>query len=992
MPRRFHALIVSVALLAATAARAHAAGVLVPRDGSPPIHVQSQRVTAVVDDGIARTTLRQTFVNPHNRTLEAVYVFPVPEGAALVDVAMEVGGQRLEGLLVERQQARRIYDSLVRRRVDPALVEQIGREQFRLSVFPVLPDEPTLVEITWTQHVPLERGEMRYVYPLALAGGAAAAEVDFSIAVTMRSSVPLVSTASATPGAEVVRRSANEALVSMEASAARLDADFVVTARVESAEPRLDVRTFRSAAGDGWFAAVVTPPAARPEEVLPRDVTLVVDTSGSMQGSKIEQARAAALHLLRGLRPTDRVNVATFSSSVVPFAPAPVPASDENLAKLRVFVEAIRARGGTALADAVTFAASVPAAEGRVATSVLLTDGQPTIGVSAPAAIVGRAKTSAVRIFTFGVGADAAGDLLRGVAAASRGSSEVFREGAEIEARLRRFLDRTATPVMTDVRLEVDGVVVHDVLPRPVPDAYAGEQLVLTGRFRDGGEATVAVHARVGSREIALTKRVAFPAKQGGTSAARDLHARQHLEFLQDSLRLRTGLADGAYFAALDRGAYSTADEIVAEIVATSLETGVQSPYTSFLVLLPEDRARLDPRDTAALDEALRRVRERVADLGPTPPSDDGPMPAGPMGGPDLGGASGGAEGGDLGGDASSGGDEGGGSDLGGGLGAGGGSDAGAGFGEGGASSGGGGAPAPGGGSFGIRGKSPVPSVVERGLRWLAMRQAADGHWAAEPSGRVGDVGATAQALLCFLGAWQTHHAGRRDLVHRSLEYLSSVQDSEGCFGPRATATWCDDNAWAALAMVETYALTRSPLHKRSAVLAVRFAQRPGGLDASALPDGLVGLAAMMFRSAERAGIPIDPAVRRALIARADAVPGDASPADVASGMLARVLLVPESRTSPAFSGRIDRALSAPPASGAAAPAPDAWYFPTLLAFRIGGDRWRAWASALVPAAEARVLPRGEPGSGGVSRLTSTTLGMLCAEIVLGYGRVAGTR
>ena len=139
------------AILFVRAASAQASGLLVFRDGSATLHVQSQRVTATLTDGLARTTVRQTFVSHHGRGgrgLEAVDLFPVPERAALADLALELGGQRLEGLLTERRTARPVFDSIVRRGRDPALLEQIGRSRFHLSVFPVLPDQPTLVELT----------------------------------------------------------------------------------------------------------------------------------------------------------------------------------------------------------------------------------------------------------------------------------------------------------------------------------------------------------------------------------------------------------------------------------------------------------------------------------------------------------------------------------------------------------------------------------------------------------------------------------------------------------------------------------------------------------------------------------------------------------------------------------------------------------------------------------------------------------------------------
>ncbi|MEN8152154.1 MAG: VIT domain-containing protein, partial [Planctomycetota bacterium] len=147
--------VVAAVFLFLIAPTAGAAGMLIPRNGGSPIKVREHEVSVEIADGLAKTTLRQTFVNPHGRALEAIYVFPLPEDAALVDVAMEVGGQRLEGLLVERSRARAIYDQIVSSRRDPALVEKIGRNRFRLSVFPVLPRVRTIVELTWIEQVPL---------------------------------------------------------------------------------------------------------------------------------------------------------------------------------------------------------------------------------------------------------------------------------------------------------------------------------------------------------------------------------------------------------------------------------------------------------------------------------------------------------------------------------------------------------------------------------------------------------------------------------------------------------------------------------------------------------------------------------------------------------------------------------------------------------------------------------------------------------------------
>ena len=610
----------TVLLFLVVSSVASASGFLMPRSGEPPIRVQSHRVRAMMEDGIARTTVRQTFLNPYDRELEAIYVFPLPEGAALVEVAMEVGGQRLEGLLAERKQARRVYDQIVRQRRDPALVEQIGRNTFRLSVYPVVPHQPTVVEITYLEHVPLEQGAFRYRYPLALEGQAAKTREDFTFLLTVTSSVPLGAVTASEADVQVVSQAPGVCVASLERKAAKLDQDIQVTARLAAERPMLSVKTFREEGGDGgegWFLLLVTPPRVSEKDLVPRDVILVLDTSGSMEGEKIEQARASALHLLEGLRPTDRVNVLLFSSSVQAFAKEPVAATPENLGKLRVFVSGIRALGATDLAYALWRAMRGEKAVGRVRTVVLLTDGRPTVGEERPEAIVKMAREggrSGLRVYPFGVGDDVDSGLLDGVAEATRGEAEVFRSGQEIQSRICRFLNRTSAPVFTDIRVVVPGA--RDMFPRPFPDVYAGEQLAIVGRYQGGGSREVSMTATSGQDTVTCTSVVDFSAAPGGSPAVRDLFARRKLDYLERQRRLRAGLTDEAYFAALDRGAYSTKDEIVGEIIAVSLEHGIQSAFTSFIALLPEDRHRIDPRDAVALRRAMERAHQARSRVG----------------------------------------------------------------------------------------------------------------------------------------------------------------------------------------------------------------------------------------------------------------------------------------------------------------------------------------------------------------------------------------
>jgi len=1003
--------------LALTPLPARAAGLLLPRRGGAPIAIESHRVQASVTDGLAVTTIRQTFVNQHPRVLEAIYVFPLPENAALTGVAMEVGGQRLEGLLAERKRARKVYDGIVREKRDPALVEQIGRGKFRLSVFPVLPNQPTVVEITYTEYVPLSRGVFRYVYPLALGGGAATTLKDLTVSVILRSSAPLTEVTTDVDDAEVIRRGNGTAIVSLERPGGKLDRDLTVTAKVEAPEATLSFRTWRASEGDGYFTAVLTPPPLPPEKLLARDVILVLDTSGSMNGDgKIEQAKAAAIHLLSGLRKKDRVNILRFSSEVVPFANAPVPVTDENLAKLTAFIDEIRAAGSTALGDALREATGLAPDPGRVQTIVLLTDGMPTIGITEPASIAAIAKgggEKGLRVFPFGVGPDVHSGLLRGIARATGGTAEVFRPGGEVITRLRSFLDRTNSPAVTEVKVTAMGVRLYDVFPRPLPVTCLGEQVVISGRYRGGGTGKVILTAVMGDEPLTLTTDHAFPVEAGGDAAVGPLYARQKLDFLEGELRLRSGLGDKAYFAALDAGAYSTGDEIVSEIIEVSLAHGVQCAYTSFIALLPEDRARIDPRDADAIAKALQRAQEargikpkpqatlaaveKPGDPGVEDPvvkdakvSDhnetDNDLPYeeslgekdfisdAPFDGPSTSAA----------------------------IGIGGGS----------------------GGSFHGRGGhrnlraegggAKTQSAVDWALKWLAGAQEEDGGWE-------GPRANTGLALLAFLGAGETHrHGHHKKVVKVGLRYLKMIQAAGGKFD--------DDMATHAiltLAMSEAYGLTGSPLFKTSAQMGIDYLERsrvpyvgwgPRAREKICDP-ATMSWAAMALKSAKAAGLRTSCEAFDDIKAWADRasdkVTGRVAPgtgtllpvsenAATAATILTRIFTGEDPRKSSAIDTQVAWCLARMPVWTDATP-PDLGYlyFGSLSLFQVGGEPWKKWNRTIKEILIERQAMDPIPVKGSweplgpdgktLGRVGATAIACTCLEVYYRYGRVFGT-
>jgi len=601
-----------IAVLLLLAGESFAAGVLLPRDGSRPIEVKSHRVTVVIEGGLARTTLRQTFVNPHHRPLEAIYAFPLPRDAALVDVAMEVNNVRLTGLLLERQRGRKIYNEIVSSQKDPALVEQIGPGTFRLSVFPVVPRKDTVVELTWIQQLPDNRGVCHYVYPLALARGKAKTKQEFAFNLTVKADGGAAVVTSPLKDMEIAPADAGAQTASFTRIQAGLDQDVVVNIAREVQTPTVRIRTFRRKTGDGWFQITVTTPKAKAEYRLPLDLTLVIDNSRSMRGEKLERAKEAALKLIDGLRPGDSVNVVGFSSKSNVLSGEPLTVTDANVVSAWEFVKGLKAEGGTALGDALEQALRIEQAADRARIVVLFTDGVPTMGLTDPQRIIDLARSGGargLRIFAFGLGDDVNPVLLAAMARASNGRAVLCRSGEDLKTSMDGFLEQVTSPALDDVKIIVPGALIRDVFPRPAPVGFLGEQISFVGRYREGGEFPVTLLATIGAEESKLTRTLEFRKEPGGSGSVMQLFARQKLALLEEQYWLQTGLSQEACFAALDAGAYSAADTIVKEMIEVSLTHGVQCLFTSFLVLLPEDRHRVDPDDT----EAIARARERAA-------------------------------------------------------------------------------------------------------------------------------------------------------------------------------------------------------------------------------------------------------------------------------------------------------------------------------------------------------------------------------------------
>jgi Ca-activated chloride channel family protein len=554
-----------------------------------------------IDNQVATTRVDQTFRNDSQWALEGTYIFPLPENAAISDFAMWINGQRVEGQLYTKEEARRIYDDIVRRRLDPALLEYIGRDLFQASIFPIDPGDTRRVEIEYSQILPVDNGLVHYLYPLSTERFSARPLEDVSVTVNIKSQDPLKAIYSPSHPVSISREGSFGATVGWEAANVKPNTDFSLYYSLSPDDIGVNLLSYKALDEDGFFVLLVAP-NVEAQQVVDKDVILVLDVSGSMEGEKMEQARNALLYVLDHLNQGDRFNIIAFSTGVRSFSTKPEPLS--ALPEGRRFAAGLRPEGSTDINRALLEAIS-GADQERPTTIIFLTDGLPTSGeVETPniLANVDQAAGSNLRIFPFGVGDDVDTVLLDTLAQEQRGVSAYVRPSERVDEKVGSFYAKVGTPVLADLSLDVTGVTLEETYPYPLPDLFAGTQLVLTGRYRQGGPATITLTGQVnGQKRIFRFEDLTLASGPGPNNRSTEfiprLWATRKVGYLLNQIRL-----------------HGENRETIDEIVNLSVRYGIITPYTSFLVEEPElalsqeGRSRLADEEYAQAAEAPAAV------------------------------------------------------------------------------------------------------------------------------------------------------------------------------------------------------------------------------------------------------------------------------------------------------------------------------------------------------------------------------------------------
>lgn len=557
---------------------------------SPDVFRQSSDVRVDLADRVLHYEITETYVNRGGRVGEADFMFPLPKGAAFQDLKLSINGEMVSGETMSADRARQIYEEIVRKQRDPALLEWMGYGLLRARIFPIAPGEVKKVVVRFQTVAEREGDALRVDYFRGLRTNQVATrypEGRVSFVLTYPND-PMYGTAYSPThsiyedryasndydaGPADSERFANSYRGSMRRFEVR-DANGEVTLLIpirRSTSAAISLLANAPGNDDGFALITISPPAVRPRAV-PRDVTFVLDVSGSMNGQKIEQARAAGKQLLRTLSPMDRFRLIDFSSDVRTFRDDFSYATRDNVRAAERYLDDLEAQGSTNISGALDEALSAPTQSGRLPIILFLTDGQPTVGERDANVIANTAakRRGSRRVFTFGVGADLNVSLIEQLALEGRGTASFVRPDESVERAVGIVASRLTSPLVTDVRVRADGVRLGKMHPGGPVDIFAGEDLVLLARYDGSGDAIIRVDGQTTNGPVSWASRVRFPDRSRENPFVARLWATQRIGYLSAEKRKNGG-----------------SREIDDEIRDLGERFGIPTEFSSYLVVEP---------------------------------------------------------------------------------------------------------------------------------------------------------------------------------------------------------------------------------------------------------------------------------------------------------------------------------------------------------------------------------------------------------------------
>lgn len=563
---------------------------------SRPFVLEHTDVVAEVTGFVSAVTVTQRFKNPFAKPVEAVYVFPLPENAAVDEMTLTAGTRVIRATIQKREEARRQYEQAKSQGRRAALLDQERPNIFTQSVANLLPGESVQVSLRYVAPLRFDDGAYTFNFPMVvgprympgapLAGDSQGTGTmpdtdrvddasrispplertgrDLSVEVRLETGAVIEELWSVSHQLQSERTSSSRAVITLDAADRVPNKDFILRWKVSGPETRAAVVS--TGGPEGTFALMLNPEAQPSnEEVLPKEMVFVIDTSCSMNGQPLEAAKQAMALAMKQMNPRDSFMLIDFADRASSFHDSPLPNTPENVTKALGYLNALPSGGGTNQLDGIRRALDRPADGDRLRVVLLMTDG--FIGNEQEIFQETQRLLGNGRVFGFGIGASVNHFLLARLSEEGRGFYQYVRTDEDPTEAVSRFVRRIAKPLMTDVTIDWGGLQVVDVLPRKVPDLFDAQPVVLLGRYRNGGPATLTLRGRVGAKNVELATRVNLGVASAASSGLTSMWARARIEEVD---RLQK---------------FGQFPEAVKEITTLGLEHHLVTAHTSFVAV-----------------------------------------------------------------------------------------------------------------------------------------------------------------------------------------------------------------------------------------------------------------------------------------------------------------------------------------------------------------------------------------------------------------------
>jgi len=546
-------------------------GFIIPEPGIN-MAVKYHHVTVTIQNQVAHTEIDQVFINDTDiDSVEAIYVFPLPEGATFSDFTLFVDGEPVTAEVLDADSARNYYESIVRAHLDPALLEYIGTHTYRARIWPVRAHGERRVQISYDEILSYESGLIRYLYPLNTEKFSSRPLESVRIEIDLSSMDPVKSIYSPSHTISMQKTDDYHAIITYQEEEVTPDTDFLLYYTVSSDEVGMDILTYRESGEDGYYLLLAAPQVElESQEIIKKRLIFVIDRSGSMAGEKIVQARDALTFCVNNLNAGDRFNIIDFNDGIHAFKSSPAEVESGAVSQALAYIQGLNADSGTDINSALLQGLGNMKKDTYANMIIFLTDGLPTVGETDETRILANilaANDRNSRIFVFGVGYNVNTHLLDQLSEQNNGVSVYVSPDEDIEVAVSNFYQKISTPVLSDCNLNFGSIQVSEQFPDALPDLFKGSQLVQLGKYETTGQETVTLTGTAGSTEQQFTCQGNFADEDLTYDFIPRLWAIRKIGEILNTLRLE-----------------GENEVLIEELITLAKRYGIITPYTSFLI------------------------------------------------------------------------------------------------------------------------------------------------------------------------------------------------------------------------------------------------------------------------------------------------------------------------------------------------------------------------------------------------------------------------